>query len=69
MNTTGYVDSYNLIQNIFRKTTLCTLVLKKSHNFACGQYFFMKIVFIRHKAFNPYKTQFFMKNSQWSLFS
>ena len=48
MNTISYVDAYNLIQILnknahFRKTTLCTSVLKKGHNFACDQYFFMKL--------------------------
>ena len=36
-----------LIKNAhFLKTTLCTSVLKNSHNFACGQYFFRETCII-----------------------
>ena len=46
--------------------------LKNSHNFTCGQYFFMKLAPLCSadtELLNHAKNSIFMKNPEWSLFS
>ena len=61
------------VKNVhFRKKTLCTLVVKNSHNSACGQYFFMKLVPLCSadtELLNRTKNSIFMRNPKYSLFS
>ena len=74
MNVISYVGKCNLIQikNTKKITTLCTAVLKNSHNSTSGQYFFMKLAplcladteLLKHA-----KNSILMKNPKWSLFS
>ena len=72
MNTISYMGTYNLIQNLIENASFLKNDFMYLHNFACGQYPFMKfsplcsadIELLKHA-----KNSIFMKNPKWSLFS